>query len=74
MDKLLYLLPVLACPIGMGIMMWFMSRGNNTAAPNTAATQPDRNTQEEIAILRTEIATLRAGQQSQTGAARGGTG
>ena len=57
MDKLLYLLPILACPIMMGAMMWFMMRGNNTAA---TPAQPDPNTQEEIAVLRAEIATLRA--------------
>ena len=58
MDKLIYLLPILACPIMMGAMMWFMMRGNNAAA--TTPVQPDPNTQEEIAVLRAEIATLRA--------------
>ena len=70
MDKLLYLLPVLACPIMMGAMMWFMMRGNNnTAAPS----QPSPNTQEEMAILRAEIATLRAGAQEQPRNTRGAT-
>jgi hypothetical protein len=62
MDKLLYLLPVLACPIGMGLMMWLMMRGK----PTTPAAQPDPATQEEIAVLRAEIATLRAGQVNDT--------
>ena len=64
MDKLLYLLPILACPIMMGAMMWFMMRGNNTTATATPV-QPDPNTQEEIAVLRAEIATLRAAQSGQ---------
>lgn len=56
MEYLALLLVVLACPIMMGVMMWMM-RGNNQPAPPA---QPDPNAQEEIAILRAEIATLRA--------------
>ena len=63
MDKLIYLLPILACPIMMGAMMWYMMRGNNNTA--TTPAQPDPNTQEEIAVLRAEIATLRAAQTGQ---------
>lgn len=55
MEYLALLLVVLACPVMMGVMMWMM-RGNRQPAPPA---QPDGNTQEEIAILRAEIATLR---------------
>ena len=59
MDKLVYLLPVLGCAAMMGVMMLMMRGGHDKAqAP------PDGNTQEEIAMLRAEVAVLRA-QQGQ---------
>ncbi len=36
MQYFLSLLPVLACPIGMGLMMWFMMRGNKGQATHEA--------------------------------------
>ena len=60
MDKLVYLLPILACPIAMGAMMWLMMRGNHTSAPQT-----DTATAEEITALRAEVAALRADQPGQ---------
>lgn len=61
MDKLYSLLPVLACPILMGTMMWFMMRGNNKVD------QPQHDTAQEIAALRAEIAALRNDQHTTTG-------
>ena len=66
MDKLLYLLPILGCPIMMVVMM-VMMRGNNTNRGSAA--QPDPNTREDIAMLRAEIATLRAQRAEPTGQA-----
>jgi hypothetical protein len=53
MDKLLYLLPVLACPVGMGLMMWFMMR------PKHGAQSAPTADQQELLRLRKEIDALR---------------
>lgn len=66
MRDLLYVLPALACPVGMGLMMWLMMRpGRNTqskaaqSTPYAAATDQPQS-QQEVAALRKEIADLRA--------------
>lgn len=51
----LYTLALLACPLGMGAMMWMMMRGNNTASPG----QSD----DEVTRLRAEVDQLRAAQR-----------
>ena len=59
------LLPLLllACPVGMGLMMWMMNRGNHGKQDQTdqapPAAGPDPDTQAEIADLRAEVARLR---------------
>ncbi|MEU0350895.1 hypothetical protein ABZ302_29340 [Streptomyces sp. NPDC006237] len=62
MDNLLYILPALACPVGMGLMMWFMMRGKRPAdgQPHTAPTTAQ---EQELTRLRKEVDALR-GEQS----------
>ena len=58
MAELLYPLALLACPVGMGLMMFFMMRGNKNETPRPS-TQSD-----ELTRLRAEVDQLRAGQQN----------
>lgn len=53
MPDLIYLLAVLACPVGMGVMMLVMMRGKHSdrAAPSSG---------DEVARLRAEVEQLRA--------------
>ena len=61
MDRLLYILPALACPIGMGAMMWFMMRGGKSQAISAQqSAQPGDPQTQELAALRTEVDQLRA--------------
>ena len=57
MSEALYALALLACPVGMGLMMWFMMRGSK-AAPMQATPTEDA----ELTKLRAEVDQLRAHQ------------
>jgi len=57
--QLLTGLAVLACPIGMGAMMWVMMRGQRK---NTG----DTSEQEQVAQLRDEIEQLKAQRARQS--------
>lgn len=75
MSELFLLLAVLACPLGMGAMMWFMMKGmgNNQAAPaSTSAKGGDPVAEAELELLRHEVDQLRAAQK--TTSTGGGTG
>lgn len=65
--EFLYTLPFLACPIAMGLMMWFMMRPRHKDdAPVGNATQ-----EREIARLRAQVDQLRAEQQAGTRSGQG---
>ncbi|MBT2450393.1 hypothetical protein J7F03_25615 [Streptomyces sp. ISL-43] len=59
MDKLLYLLPLLACPIGMGLMMWFMMRSKHPDTAQPPQTTPTAEQEQELIRLRKEVEALR---------------
>ncbi|MFD4510293.1 hypothetical protein [Streptomyces sp. NPDC058457] len=61
MEQLLYVLPALACPVGMGAMMWFMMRPKPGAQPDPGAEQ------QELLRLRKEIDALRTERTPQGG-------
>ena len=63
MSQVLFFLALLACPVGMGLMMWFMMRdkkhGNENSSPSSIA--PATNA--ELTKLRAEVDQMRAGQR-----------
>ena len=62
MPQAFYSLAILACPVGMGLMMWFMMRGTMKSKP-PAPTAHDDTAGAELARLRAEIDQLQAAQR-----------
>ncbi len=64
MSELFYGLALLACPVGMGAMMWMMMRGGSRSAPEQDASA-------ELTRMRAEIDQLRAAQRDRPAPASG---
>jgi hypothetical protein len=68
MQQLLYSLAALACPVGMGLMMWMMMRGqggNKGSQANPAPPAEGEDRAGQVAALRAEIEQLKADQAAR---------
>ncbi len=61
MSELLYVLALLACPVGMGAMMWMMSRGH------ASQPQPTEDERAELTRRRAEIDAHRSAPPAAAG-------
>lgn len=67
MASLLYTLAVLACPVGMGLMMYMMMRRQRSGSAAPVSTSADFS---EVAALRAEIEALKAERATETSRAQ----
>ncbi len=67
MTQIFFSLAVVACPVGMGLMMWFMMRGNKQSPPTAPTTTGDASTADpstaDLVRLRAEIDQLETAQR-----------
>ena len=69
MVEMFYAAALLACPLGMGLMMWFMMRGHRQQSPPQLIQDPAQGAGDaELARLRTEVDELRAAQRAAAAA------
>ena len=71
MENLLYILPLLACPLMMGVMMWMM-RGNHNQATGSNETPsgnlaPNVEPEDRLAVLHAQLADMERQQAALTG-------
>lgn len=59
MNEVLLPLVLLACPLTMGLMIWFMMRGGQDSSESS----PSAGADAELAKLRAEVDQLRAAQR-----------
>lgn len=65
--SLLIGLCALACPVGMGVMMWMMNRGGSRPQQTPPEGMPDPEKTAELARLRAEIDQLKAAETDPGG-------
>jgi hypothetical protein len=65
MSAALYGLALLACPVAMGLMMWFMMRGKKAVHGSTSLSAADEM---ELTKLRAEVDQLRASEKDVSSA------
>ena len=65
MAQSLYALAFLACPVGMGLMMWMMMRGNKN---QPATDETSTHKQAELVRMQAEIDQLRAANRDREAA------
>ncbi|WP_137121302.1 hypothetical protein [Segeticoccus rhizosphaerae] len=64
MEQLFFGLAVLACPVGMGAMMWMMMRGQKKNT-DPSSEQPDHTAAQELAHLQAEVEQLKSQRASR---------